>query len=574
MPADPQLRATGEPEVPLRPPAQVMRLARLGCFFATRLSFMPTLLRRLGRCGARLRYDRWELDEEGYGTAVLSMRVEERTYSLVAFSQPLAAEARSDRVIAEAWDATFVLYDGVPDPGEIDRLAANAPRQEAGRFSPRDLVLSRANKSVRMFEHVVQRLTAGQQPDRDMLRAVGYLMRTTAVYGNGKFGIADRGRIADRPEFTGAFQAEMLAVYLIRCFTTALAEHVARCRAPITAVALHPHLKRYLGVGNSTGLGMAPFLVNHPVLINNWILARETALARVRSLPTAAPEDIAAFGHLLERARAHIAEWHVEDRQQTEANARLSRDLDRLAVQGRPEARLWDELRPWDRLFGWAEAELGPEAQELLFALMLEPHGELVDGLACCMTASEGGQLDPAMSVGALRRLLQTHYDWALAIDFADPEASRVFWYVSAEKLEPRLGDRSAEAGSELEMSIAVARDIRALAAALETGDAQEPLAVFLLRHPQFRHLVRRAQVIAQHPYGEIRDNLIAASMRPIDLLRCKLSFFGAAKFDPKSDRWTRIAMYQGAPLPEELGAPEADTWCLPVLAPDDATAA
>ena len=34
-----------------------------------------------------------------------------------------------------------------------------------------------------------------------------------------------------------------------------------------------------LGVGNSTGLGMAPFLINHPQLLNNWINAKETALA-------------------------------------------------------------------------------------------------------------------------------------------------------------------------------------------------------------------------------------------------------------------------------------------------------
>ena len=36
-------------------------------------------------------------------------------------------------------------------------------------------------------------------------------------------------------------------------------------------------------------------------------------------------------------------------------------------------------------------------------------------------------------------------------------------------------------------------------------------------------------------------------------MLRLKLSFFGAVKFDPKSDKWLRICMFQGAPLPEEL---------------------
>ena len=54
-------------------------------------------------------------------------------------------------------------------------------------------------------------------------------------------------------------------------------------------------------------------------------------------------------------------------------------------------------------------------------------------------------------------------------------------------------------------------------------------------------------------PYAEIRDNLIGAEMRPIDILRCKLAFFGAQQFDPRSDRWLRIALFAGEPFPIEL---------------------
>ena len=43
-----------------------------------------------------------------------------------------------------------------------------------------------------------------------------------------------------------------------------------------------------------------------------------------------------------------------------------------------------------------------------------------------------------------------------------------------------------------------------------------------------------------------------ASDMLPIDILRCKLSFFGATRFDPRSDRWVRICMYQDAPFPHE----------------------
>ena len=59
----------------------------------------------------------------------------------------------------------------------------------------------------------------------------------------------------------------------------------------------------------------------------------------------------------------------------------------------------------------------------------------------------------------------------------------------------------------------------------------------------------------AAFPYAEIRDNLIGAEMRPIDLLRCKLAMFGAQNFDPRSDRWLRITLFQGAPFPDELAA-------------------
>ena len=52
---------------------------------------------------------------------------------------------------------------------------------------------------------------------------------------------------------------------------------------------------------------------------------------------------------------------------------------------------------------------------------------------------------------------------------------------------------------------------------------------------------------------AEIEDNLLEESCRPINLLRCKLAMFGATKFDPKSDLWIRIALFQGAPLAKDL---------------------
>ena len=75
-----------------------------------------------------------------------------------------------------------------------------------------------------------------------------------------------------------------------------------------------------------------------------------------------------------------------------------------------------------------------------------------------------------------------------------------------------------------------------------------------------------RVQLAAEASYSEIRDNLIGADCLPIDMLRCKLAFFGASKFDPRSDRWTRITLFQGAPLSGDPAGETSDNSWLPVL--------
>jgi hypothetical protein len=150
-----------------------MRLARMGSFHQTRLSFMRSLLRRLKREGWTFKRNLWAIDEQGFGRAVYTVYGPERAYSLVAFSHDLPDHMRSDRVIATAWDATFALYDGVPQVSDLDRLQQNVPKQEAGRISDSELSLARANRSVRLWQHVIDALSTGEQPDRDQLEAVG-----------------------------------------------------------------------------------------------------------------------------------------------------------------------------------------------------------------------------------------------------------------------------------------------------------------------------------------------------------------------------------------------------------------
>jgi hypothetical protein len=546
--------------IELRPPGEVMRLARLGAAHQTRLSFLRALLRRLKAEHWRFERPLFEIDADGFGTAVYAAIGPARTYSLVCFSTELPDDQRTDRVIAAAWDSSYALFDGVPTPDDIARLRANVPKQEAGRFLSSELVLSRANKSVRLFARVVDALAEGRQPDVDELEKVGYLMRTTAVYGNGKLGIADRDVIAGRPEFAGPFRAEMLAVWLIRSFTVDLAEHIARMRAPARAVAFAPALRRRLGVGNSTGLGLAPFLVRHPTLLDRWVVARETALARVRALPSAGAPEQAAFGHALAIGRRGVDGWRVEDAVLAPAIAVLAQDLARLATH--VEAGALARPMPWDALYRWGEQQLSLEGQEYLVSLLLEPHGAVVDDLADAMAADEAAsfRIDGAMPVARLAAIIDADFAWALGIDYGEPREQARFWYTSVEKLEPRLGERFEEPGGELEQPLGVGRDVKALREALRDRPPDERLATFLLQAPEHRHAARRVQLGRQSRYAEVHDNLLSASMRPIDLLRSKLAFFGAARFDPKSDRWLRISMFQGAPYPHEL-ADAAEDW-------------
>jgi hypothetical protein len=541
--------------VELRDPDKVMRLARMGSAHPMRLSFLRVLLRRIEQEGWRFDRPVWEVDDRGVGRAVYRARGPERTYSLVVFAHDLPNEMRSDRVIATAWDATFALFDGEPSPHDLDRLAANVPLQEAGRISGKELSLSRANRSVRLFAHVVERLSKGRQPDPAEIDAVGYLMRTTAVYGSGKFGAADREDICDRPELKAPFQAEMLSVWLTRAFTVDIAEHLARVRGGSGAVRLDPTLRRRLGVGNSTGLGMAPFVVRHPELLNAWMTVRETALARVRALPDATPSAVALFSDALVAARQNADLWHSDHPAQLAKLADLRNDLARLAGH---IAAGWNQLapQPWNALWLWGETQLSMEGQECLMALLLEPHGSIVDDLADRLDADETARfsIDGTMTVGRLRALLAKDYGWTGRFDFTDPAQSARFWYVSEEKLEPRLGDRRAEAGQDREQPLGIAQAIGALSEALTGWQETEGIARFLLAHPDHRHTVRRVQMLHDLPYAEIRDNLLDATMLPIDILRCKLAFFGATRFDPRSDRWVRISLFQNMPFPDELG--------------------
>ncbi|WP_067587126.1 hypothetical protein [Endozoicomonas ascidiicola] len=553
----------GDNALPLRPASQVMDLERLGAMHQSRLSFMRSLMRKV-------MLERWQivlsccdLDEKGHGTVVYQINAPYGVYSFVLFSNWLDPEQRNDRVIAEQWDLTMALVAGKVDDHYLETLREYVPKQEAGRVDSRVFVLSRANRSLRNFDYVVDTLAAGEQPDVQKIEQVGYLYRTTAVYGSGKLGMADWEKVQSRwPDFARPFSAEMFTCFMLRNFSLLQVEHIARHQSPDTFAPMDITIKRYVGIGNSTGLGMAPFLIHHPLLFNQWIEMRELALARVRVLGAVDTTIKKRFRKLLDRTTHHTRQTKTEDPWQSDHNIQVIKDLKALHKQSnQPFTR-------WDQLILWSEKNCSLQGQELLVSVLLELYPELVNKLEDYCSAEEFLDLDPIMPLQTLQAVIEDRYDWALTMDFIADGARDTFWYRSEEKMEPRLGDALKEKGKDRQMALGVGYAVRKCYDQLLDYITEFPdhnTARFMVARPKLRGIVRRIQSMNRCLYGDIQANLLHRDVLPMHLLRAKLSFFGVSKFDPKSRLWVRNTMFQGAPLLEDIGGTFDDDWFMPL---------
>ena len=561
----------------MRPASQVMQLDRLGSFHQSRLSFMRTLVRRMVQEKWQINSVIFDLDKEGYGTAVYEVNAKYGRYSFVLFSHYLDPDNRNDRVIANQWDLTMALCEGSVDAEQLEFLRNNVPKQEAGRVDSRVFVLSRGNRSGRTFDYVVNELANGRQPDIDVIAEVGYLYRTTAAYGSGKLGMADWEKVRTKHrDFARPFAAEMFTCFMLRHFSLQHADYIAAQRAPQTAVKLDDDIKRYFGIGNSTGLGMAPFLINHPLLINQWIEQRETALARAVMAGSDGINSavLARLQAITARVIQHLGEIVTGDEQQNLSNSAVREELRELASWLLDEGdNIVASGYTWAELIDYAEQRWHVETQEVLNTMLIELYPELVDELEELMAVDEDQHLIPQMPLVELKGLIEDKYDWALAIDFTDPDAQGSFWYRSQEKMEPRLGQTHIDMGMDKQMPLAIGRmvqDCYHQICAFMVEFPQQDVAHFILQQPSFSGPICRIQTMAQSHYGDIRENLVHRDVLPIHLLRCKLSFFGVSKFDPRSRLWVRNTMFQGAPLISDFDKPFVDDWQFPIKPTQD----
>jgi len=540
--------------------SDIMTLDKMGSRYPSRLSFSRSMLRRLLFDNWKISKSKFDLDDNGYGTAVYEITINQNIYSLVCFSQHLDNADRSDRVIAEKWDTAYSLINGKLDDQELDRLKKNVPLQESGRNSSKELILSRANKSVRLFEYVANCLSNGLQPDINEINKVGYLLRTTAVYGSGKFGLSDFVNTKEVTDFNQPFRAEMLSVYIIREFSVELVEHVAKKQNPSKAVKLEDKIKQHLGIGNSTGLGMAPFIIKHPKLINKWMNQYTESLNKIIN-KNIVSEKLSSYIQLLEKALLYLKEVTTFDEYQITKNTKTVEDL-KIYINHiiKIENSTFNNLT-WIDLIKFTTSNCNYDTQEIARVQLLELYPEISENLAEDMSDVEEMKINESQTLRELNSLIEKDYQWALEVDFSKKDNDYLFWYISAAKLEPRLGERHNEEGSELEQNLGVAKMVQNLHSIIQKEDLDLSVSEYLILKPEFRGIIRRIQSLEQYPFAEVQDNILSKETIPINMLRFKLSFFGANRYDPKSDRWLRVSFFSGAPFLSNLNEQNVDSW-------------
>src|SRR5690606_22783626 len=275
--------------------------------------------------------ERFDVDETGSGTVVYSIKAPSQEFSFIAFSRPPSRKARTGRIIGQAWDMMGTLNEGPATEADIESARQELPKLYRGRATPNALVWARSNRSMRVFDQTLAALAEGKQPSIDDLSQVCYLMRNTGLDGNGTFGTRPFPSLGPDHALGRPLEAQCLTAYLMREYSCDLVEHLARLASP-KAVKLDPAIRRYLGVGNGSALGLIFFIHKHPQLISSFIAAREQAIAIARGLRLAKGDK--RIDELLGLVRRAIT-FRREDRMMYEAfasSAEVAEDLEKVTV--------------------------------------------------------------------------------------------------------------------------------------------------------------------------------------------------------------------------------------------------
>ena len=547
----------------MRPEADCMTPAALSAMKSTRVSFARVLARHMIRDRWRIEARSFDCDAEGEARGIydITMGAHRMTYIARLFRWDGVEKVgrRSDGAYRDMLGAIFL---GQPDDARIAVEFAMLETRDADNMRTTGDVVgwTPANRSVRFFDHVVDSLAAGHQPDPAIIGSgAGYLLRNGGYLGSGRFGtMSVEGYPAGHP-LAHPFFADLFGLLLVRQVSIDLVNAIAAARSP-NAARLSAELARYIGVGNSSGQGMCVALQRWPHWVAAWMVVREVSLGYARMQPIGT--QTGRMLELLDRAIDYYNSIEVPNEEFIVPHPVIVANLARL--QGWVIAAPTDQ--PWGRLADRAAAELDAETAEQFNALLIELYPDFADAAADYLPI--GGLLPrdvkPEMTVGELRGLLRSRYDWALRIRRDLYDRRRHFWYHSADNGEQRRGDRGMDPHEEFESFIDHVGLFQRLAALLAAHEDTTQIAALIAEQPDIAHAVARVQCLAGLPYAEIRGNLIDADFLPSQHIRFFLASLGIECGNPLSIRYVRGVFFQGMRLPSEIAEGTDDDWALP----------
>lgn len=551
----------------LRDPDELITGPRLCAMKATRLSFANILARHMISQRWTIRRERFSCDVEGDGQGIY--RIVANGHALTYIARTYAWDGiekvgrRSDGAKRDMFGAIFV---GTPSAERIAEEFATFDLRDAAAMRTRSDVTgwTPANRSVRYFDHVVDSLAAGKQPDPAVLGSgTGYVLRNGGYLGSGRQGsLSVAGYQAGHP-FRHPYFGDLFGLYMVRQIAIDLVNGVAKARNP-RAPQLAPEIARYIGVGNSSGQGMCVALQRWPEWVATWLLARELALAYAvtRQPDTRGVERLAL---LLDRASAYYGSIELQCEDYVVPPVKLAANL--AAVRSFLPAFAKTRPETWVGLVERVQAAYDLETAEQVNSLLIDLYPDFADAVAAYVPVGMWQDRDvrPEASVGDVQRLLKENYSWALRRDLRLSKTRQHFWYHSEDNGEQRRGERILDPHEHFESFIDHIGLMQHLSGVLATYDRDTPVAEVLVDRPDLFYGIARVQYLAKLPYAEIRDNLIDRDFIPAQLIRFFLSVLGMECTTPLSIRYVRGVFFQGMPLPEEIGTGIADDWRFPV---------
>ncbi|OSP54780.1 hypothetical protein [Pseudoruegeria sp. SK021] len=562
----------GDGRPTLRNWREVMRPNRLAAMQPSRLSGTWSMMNRMIAERWDIRLDRMDVDADAKGTIVYSIRTgagpDAREFSFIAFSSPPSLKARTGRIIGRSWDMMGTLNEGPATEADIESARSQIPLLYRGRATPNALVWCRSNRSMRVFNATLEALSEGRQPKIADLNSVCYLMRNTGLDGNGTFGTRSFPSLGAEHPLGGVLQAQILNAYLMRELSCDLVEHLATLQSD-RAVPLDPAIRRYLGVGNGSALGLIFFVQKHPRLLASWIGAREATVAAALALELGKGDArIEALRDLL----AQAVQFRRQDRMMYEtfaASSQVADELDsllpRLAALSATGLLDGAQVRyPLDQLALSVQADMTPESYETFLSMIMELVPETADAAIRRVAGADELAVDPLATVAELRAQLSDTYDWALSMDMQAPGAQDYVWYKSETAEEPRRGLR-AEVPEARDLGLDLPTAVQALMRDLTGAPQDQSVARFLLAFPAYRLLVARVQSLRDDPFHTPMANINAADFVPIDLVRLmNVAFHGIDKTRDYLQRNLRGVLFQGAPTRDDLRAGIGARWFYP----------